>query len=64
MEYAARIERDGRTDDPSLAEMTEVAIRVLSKDDNGFFLLVEGERMLLFGERHKRPFRLHSQLST
>lgn len=28
--------------EPSIAEMTEKAIRVLQKDPNGFFLLVEG----------------------
>ncbi|KAK7097558.1 alkaline phosphatase, tissue-nonspecific isozyme-like isoform X1 [Littorina saxatilis] len=31
--------------EPSLAEMTTAAIRILSKDDNGFFLLVEGGRI-------------------
>lgn len=28
--------------EPSLAEMTELAIQILQKDDSGFFLLVEG----------------------
>ena len=28
--------------EPSLAEMTEKAIRILRKNDKGFFLLVEG----------------------
>lgn len=31
--------------DPSLAEMTKKAIERLSKDDNGFFLMVEGSRV-------------------
>lgn len=31
--------------EPSLAEMTETAIEVLSKDEDGFFLMVEGGRI-------------------
>ncbi|XP_043269664.1 membrane-bound alkaline phosphatase-like [Venturia canescens] len=31
--------------EPTLAEMTEAAIRVLQKDENGFFLFVEGGRI-------------------
>ncbi|WP_042224367.1 alkaline phosphatase [Oceanobacillus manasiensis] len=30
---------------PSLAEMTEVAIEILSQDDEGFFLMVEGSQI-------------------
>ena len=30
--------------EPSLADMTRKAIQVLSNNDNGFFLMVEGER--------------------
>lgn len=33
------------TDEPSLAEMTEKAIRILRKNPRGFFLLVEGARI-------------------
>lgn len=40
MRYHA--EADPNTE-PTLAEMTEVAIRTLQKEANGFFLLVEGE---------------------
>lgn len=29
--------------EPSIAEMTEKAIQILSKDEDGFFLLVEGD---------------------
>ena len=29
--------------EPSLTNMTEFAIKMLSKNDKGFFLLVEGE---------------------
>lgn len=31
------------TQDPSLAEMTEVAVRMLSRNPKGFYLFVEGE---------------------
>ncbi|WP_346243704.1 alkaline phosphatase [Shouchella clausii] len=34
-----------RTDEPSLGEMTEKAIEFLSKEDNGFFLMVEGSQI-------------------
>ncbi|MDI6642018.1 MAG: alkaline phosphatase, partial [Elusimicrobiota bacterium] len=30
---------------PSLSEMTEVALKILSKDPDGFFLLIEGGRI-------------------
>ncbi|XP_053565034.1 LOW QUALITY PROTEIN: alkaline phosphatase-like [Bombina bombina] len=38
------LNRDPSTD-PSLAEMTEKAVRILSKNPNGFFLFVEGGRI-------------------
>ena len=31
------------TKEPSLAEMTAKAIQILKKNENGFFLLVEGK---------------------
>ncbi|XP_055322250.1 membrane-bound alkaline phosphatase isoform X2 [Sitodiplosis mosellana] len=34
-----------RTKQPSLLEMTEAAIEILQKDENGFFLFVEGGRI-------------------
>ena len=43
-ELAYDIDRDA-TKEPSLAEMTEVAISKLSKSDNGFFLMVEGSKV-------------------
>lgn len=36
------LERNAETD-PSLTEMVEVAIKVLKKNPNGFYLLVEGD---------------------
>ena len=38
MQYEAE-----RTNEPSIAEMTEKAIQILQKDEDGFFLMVEGE---------------------
>jgi alkaline phosphatase len=32
-------------DEPTLAEMTEAALRILSNHENGFFLMVEGSRI-------------------
>lgn len=31
-----------KADDPSLADMTRTALSILSKNDKGFFLLIEG----------------------
>lgn len=39
------LERDSNTD-PSLTEMVDVAIKVLRKNPKGFYLLVEGERIM------------------
>lgn len=36
------LERNAETD-PSLTEMVDVAIKVLKKNPNGFYLLVEGD---------------------
>lgn len=36
------LERNAETD-PSLTEMVEVAIKILKKNLNGFYLLVEGD---------------------
>lgn len=41
------LERDVSTD-PSLTEMVEVAIKILRKNPNGFYLLVEGWLCLNF----------------
>ena len=32
----------GEPSEPSLAEMTEKAVKILSKNEKGFFLMVEG----------------------
>ena len=43
-------------DEPSLSQMTEKALQVLSRNDNGFFLMVEGGRIdhALHGSNAKR----------
>jgi len=51
-----RVKPDLAYDQPSLAEMTEKALGVLSKNDKGFFLMVEGGRIdhALHGTNAKR----------
>ena len=44
MEYESRRQTDA-AGEPSLSEMTQVAIRLLSRDPDGFFLMVEGGRI-------------------
>lgn len=34
-----------KADDPSLADMTRAALSILTKNDKGFFLLLEGLKM-------------------
>lgn len=42
------LDRNNNTD-PSLTEMVEVAIKILQNNPNGFYLLVEGMHLTLFG---------------
>lgn len=44
MQFAAAVRVTG-ADEPTLAEMTEAAVRVLSRNPRGFFLFVEGGRI-------------------
>lgn len=44
VELSYDLDRDP-TREPSLAEMTETAIRILSRNKNGFFLMVEGSKI-------------------
>lgn len=41
MQYEA-FREDDEAGEPSIADMTEKAIRILSKNEKGFFLAVEG----------------------
>lgn len=43
--YALDRRPDDGTQVPSLAEMTEAALAILSKNENGFFLMIEGGRI-------------------
>jgi alkaline phosphatase len=44
-EHQREVDADEPTAEPSLAEMTEVAIKMLQKSENGFFLMVEGGKI-------------------
>ncbi|KAI8439708.1 hypothetical protein MSG28_013402 [Choristoneura fumiferana] len=44
LQYEAEV-RAAQADEPSLADLTEAAIRVLSRNPRGFFLFVEGGRI-------------------
>lgn len=43
--------------DPSLAEMTEAALRLLSRNPQGFYLFVEGEWLCLAEKRRGHESR-------
>lgn len=45
-------------DEPSLAEMTKAAIDVLSKKENGFFMMIEGSQVDWAGHNNDVSFRL------
>ena len=39
------VEEESLEEEPSLTEMTETAIKILQKGENGFFLMVEGGKI-------------------
>ena len=45
--------------DPSLAEMTEVAVRMLSRNPKGFYLFVESGRFCLAERRRRKWMATH-----
>lgn len=49
---------DQDTSNPSLEEMTRAAIEVLQRDNNGYFLFVEGRRIKCFFLPHYINFLL------
>jgi alkaline phosphatase len=44
-EHQREVNGDKPEEEPSLTEMTEVAINMLKKNENGFFLMVEGGKI-------------------
>ena len=59
---AYEIDRDS-TQEPSLAEMTTKAINLLSGDEDGFFLMVEGSRIDHAGHANDAAAHLHDVLA-
>ncbi|KAK3604591.1 hypothetical protein CHS0354_027445 [Potamilus streckersoni] len=58
------IQRDtGPNGDPSLADMTQKAIEVLRRNDNGYFLLVEGGRIDHGHHANQAKLALHETLA-
>lgn len=47
------------TKEPSLEEMTDKAIQTLNKNDNGFFLMVEGSQIDWAGHAHDAAWAMH-----
>lgn len=45
MKYHLQAEEEGVTNEPTLWEMTEKALDIVSKNENGFFLFVEGGKI-------------------
>lgn len=61
LEYEVDKQVDKNTkvkDQPSLTEMTQKAIEVLSKNQNGFYLFVEGEKLNSFERECLSQMRL------
>jgi alkaline phosphatase len=56
-----RVTRD--VDEPSLAEMTEVALEIVSRNENGFFLSVEAARIDHASHGNDTVGMLHDQLA-
>ncbi|ALC92639.1 alkaline phosphatase [Bacillus sp. FJAT-18017] len=55
---APEIDRDA-TNQPSLAEMTDSALKVLKKDKDGFFLMVEGSQIDWAGHDHDAAWAMN-----
>lgn len=56
------VERDPNMD-PSIVETTEKAIRILQKNPNGFFLLVEGEDNISIHSPSLNLFKVYNETS-
>lgn len=47
-----------REDEPTLPQMTAAALEILEKDQDGFFLLVEGSQIDWANHRHNLPYQI------
>jgi hypothetical protein len=54
-----KFEIERGNDEPHLKEMTEMAIKILSKNEKGFFLLVEGNIKIVIISVIKPGITLH-----
>ncbi|XP_072047534.1 alkaline phosphatase-like isoform X1 [Amphiura filiformis] len=55
--------KDDAAGEPSIAEMTEKAIKILQKDEDGFFLMVEGGRIDMAHHKGKASDALQDTLA-
>jgi len=44
-EYEREVNSESKSEEPSITEMTKVALSILEKNENGFFLMVEGAKI-------------------
>ncbi len=54
---------ENKPDEPSLAEMTRQAIKILSRNENGFFLMVEGSQIDWAGHKNDFQYSLREMYS-
>ncbi len=43
---------DGNPDEPHIADMTDFALNILSEDENGFFIMIEGSKIDTYGHNN------------
>lgn len=51
--YPHELPTDGLDNDPHIADMTDLALNLLSEDENGFFLMVEGSKIDSYGHANE-----------
>lgn len=62
MKYYLQREQEGVTTEPTLWEMTKKALEIVSKNENGFFMFVEGGRIDLAHHANLAGTALHETL--
>lgn len=62
MKYYLQREQEGVTNEPTLWEMTDKALDILQKNENGFFLFVEGGRIDLAHHDNQAATALHETI--